>query len=169
MSGQRRAALLLAACALAGCDDGTPKAPNYAEFEARAKERERAELEKYEREPKRVKVQHILVAFRGAQKAGPEVTRTREEAGRLAHELVDRIRAGEPIDRLMKEYSGDPGPGIYPLWNSRERPASGESKRSDMVKNFGDVAFSLKPGETGLAEYDRDASPFGWHVIHRLE
>lgn len=169
MSGQRRWSVLLALCLAAGCDDGTPKAPNYAELEARAREREKAELEKYDREPKHIKVQHILVAFAGASEAKPEVTRTREEAGKLARELVDRVRAGEPFAPLMKQYSTDPGPGVYPMCNSREKPNAGETSRSRMVKAFGDTAFSLKPGEVGLAEHDPAASPFGYHVIQRIE
>ena len=38
-----------------------------------------------------------------------------------------------------------------------------------MVPAFGEVGFSLAPGEIGIAEYDPVKSPYGWHVIKRLE
>lgn len=41
--------------------------------------------------------------------------------------------------------------------------------RDGMVPAFGDVAFSLEVGEVGLAPYDAKSSPFGWHIIKRLE
>ncbi|MCP3917122.1 MAG: hypothetical protein GY711_16360 [bacterium] len=41
--------------------------------------------------------------------------------------------------------------------------------RSGMVPGFGNVAFSLKVGEVGISAFDADDSPFGWHVIKRLE
>jgi hypothetical protein len=41
--------------------------------------------------------------------------------------------------------------------------------RDKMVPAFGDVGFSLTPGAVGLAMYDTNTSPFGYHVIRRLE
>ena len=41
--------------------------------------------------------------------------------------------------------------------------------RDEMVPAFGDVGFSLQVGEIGLAPYDKTTSPFGWHVIKRVE
>lgn len=41
--------------------------------------------------------------------------------------------------------------------------------RDEMVPAFGDVGFALKVGEFGLAPYDQATSPFGWHVIKRVE
>jgi parvulin-like peptidyl-prolyl isomerase len=38
-----------------------------------------------------------------------------------------------------------------------------------MVKAFGDVSFALPVGGVGVATYDAVASPYGWHVIKRLE
>lgn len=40
--------------------------------------------------------------------------------------------------------------------------------RAAMVAAFGDVGFSLGEGEVGLAEFDEEKSPFGWHIIKRL-
>lgn len=41
--------------------------------------------------------------------------------------------------------------------------------RDEMVPAFGDVGFTLRMGEVGLAPYDPQTSPFGWHVIKRIE
>jgi hypothetical protein len=41
--------------------------------------------------------------------------------------------------------------------------------RSGMAPAFGDVGFSLKVGEVGVAQYDKKTSPFGIHVIKRIQ
>ncbi|MDB2576410.1 peptidylprolyl isomerase [bacterium] len=41
--------------------------------------------------------------------------------------------------------------------------------RDKMVPAFGDIGFSLQPGAVGLATHDATTSPFGYHVIRRLE
>jgi parvulin-like peptidyl-prolyl isomerase len=38
-----------------------------------------------------------------------------------------------------------------------------------MVPAFGDVGFQLDAGQVGMASYDRDKSPYGWHIIKRLK
>lgn len=43
------------------------------------------------------------------------------------------------------------------------------SSREQMVPGFADVAFGLAPGEVGIAPHDAQRSPYGWHVIKRLE
>ena len=47
--------------------------------------------------------------------------------------------------------------------------------RADMARAFGDVAWRLAVGEIGVSRYDGGipgadpASPFGYHIIKRLE
>lgn len=41
--------------------------------------------------------------------------------------------------------------------------------REQMVPAFGDVGFSLEPGGVGLATFDEKTSPFGFHVIRRVQ
>jgi len=41
--------------------------------------------------------------------------------------------------------------------------------RDDMVPGFGEVGFSLAVGEVGLLEYDPVKSPFGYHIIKRVQ
>jgi len=115
-----------------------------------------------------IKVQHILISFVG-KVPGKNITRSQEEARTLAMEILDRAKKGEDFDSLVKTYTDDRAPGIYGLANSGVTPAADEFSRDRMVPAFGEVGFSLAPGEIGIAEYDPARSPFGWHVIKRLE
>ncbi len=108
--------------------------------------------------PMEIAARHILVSFRGAAKTIPTVVRTREEARARATELLKRLRAGEDFEALVPEYSDEPGAGA-------RGGALGRFRRESMVKPFSDAAFALKPGEIS----DIVESPFGFHVIERLE
>ena len=119
-------------------------------------------------EPDTVLVQHILIGFNKSV-PGKKLDRTKKEAQALAEELLERAQAGEDFDALVKEYTDDKHPGIYRLTN-RDAPLLQDSrKRSDMVANFGAVSFQLEVGEVGLAKFHGGNSPYGWHVIKRLE
>jgi hypothetical protein len=121
-------------------------------------------------EPERVEVQHILISFKGAI-PDEKVIRTEVEAETLAKELLSRAEAGEEFDALVKEYTDDQHPGIYRMSNVGIAPdtANQEFSRERMVKAFGDVSFSLKVNEIGMATYDPGASKYGWHIIKRLK
>jgi len=49
-----------------------------------------------------------------------------------------------------------------------KRQADTPHPRAAMVAGFGDVGFALAEGEVGLASFDEEKSPFGWHIIKRL-
>ena len=121
-------------------------------------------------EPDRVAVQHILISFRGAIPK-PTVTRTREEAKKLAQEVFERAKKGEDFDSLVKQYTDDEYPGVYRMSNIGVSPDSGKQEypRAGMVKAFGDVSFSLPVDGIGMAEYDPKESKYGWHIIKRIE
>ncbi len=117
--------------------------------------------------PTRLKVAHVLIAFRGAARS--TATRSREEAESLAKDLFQRAKDGADIRALMKEHSDDPGPGVYGMFTDPPARQPGDYPASGMVPAFGEIGFSLAVGETGLAVYDPAKSPFGWHVIQRVE
>jgi len=120
-------------------------------------------------EPDVVVVQHILIGFEGSVR-GKSSERTKKEAKALADELLLRARSGaEDFDALVQRYTDDRHPGIYKLTNRGAPRMNGAYPRDDMAGRFGDVAFSLAVGEFGLAEYSATASPYGWHLIKRLE
>jgi hypothetical protein len=118
--------------------------------------------------PDHIKLQHVLISFAG-KVPGKNVTRSQEEARALAVQILERATKGEDFDELVRTYTDDRPPGIYLLANSGVAPVSGESSRDRMVPAFGNVGFSLAPGKIGMAEYDPRTSPYGWHVIKRLE
>jgi len=161
VSARRRAGILLAAVvavALAGCgddedgDDFTHPCPPLTPSTA----------------PAHVRVQHILIGFVGTVPGKP-VERTREEAEALAEELLRQVCAGADFDSLVVEYTDDSAPGIYAMSNTGVPPGEDEYEREDLVRAFGDVSFTISPGDVDLAEYDAEDSPFGWHVIKRLD
>jgi PPIC-type PPIASE domain len=115
-----------------------------------------------------IKLQHILIAFAG-KVPGKNITRTQDEARALAAQVLERAKKGEDFDALVKTYTDDRAPGIYSLANTGVTPSGDEFARNRMVPAFGDVGFSLAPGEIGMADYDPARSPFGWHIIKRLE
>jgi peptidyl-prolyl cis-trans isomerase D len=124
----------------------------------------------FAREPDVIVVQHILIGFKKTVPDKPQ-ERTKREARALADELVERAEAGEDFDALVKEYTNDNYPGVYKLTNTyNDAPILPDARRRDeMVSAFGDVAFRLEVGEIGVAKYNAISSPFGWHIIKRLE
>lgn len=120
------------------------------------------------KEPDRVKVQHILIGYKSSI-PGQELDRTRRDAKLLAYELLDRAQAGEDFDALVKEYTNENYPGYYLLTNVDTPAVRGGYKRVDMALRFGDVSFSLEVGEVGLATHHATLSPFGYHIIKRIE
>ena len=75
----------------------------------------------------------------------------------LANEILERIKKGESFSKLAQEYSID---------GSRKRGGDlGKFGRGEMVREFEQAAFALKPGEvSGLVK-----TAFGYHIIKRLE
>jgi parvulin-like peptidyl-prolyl isomerase len=133
--------------------------------------------------PERVTVQHILVGFNGSI-PGKDIARTQVESQALAQKLWERARAGEDFSQLVQEFTNDQSPGIYAMSNFSVSPTdpagppdspadSGEEEtvypRAGMVRSFGDVSFSLAPGEVGMTDFHATHSPYGWHIIKRLK
>ncbi len=114
-----------------------------------------------------IEVQHILVGFTGSV-PGKTIARTKEEAAKLAQELLAQAMKGGDFTALVKKYTADSAPGIYKMCDAEQVP-KGFYSRYGMVKAFGDVSFSLKPGEIGIAEWNDPDSPYGWHIIKRLQ
>lgn len=120
-------------------------------------------------QPERIAVAHVLVSFKGAL-PDPEVKRTREEAEALAKELYDRIKGGEDFEPIRMRFSDDRrGLAEYAMANHGVTPQGQERPRQGMVPAFGDVGFTLKVGEVGMAPYDPEKSRYGWHIIKRTK
>jgi hypothetical protein len=123
-----------------------------------------------QKEPDHIAVQHILIAFKGSIPK-PTVTRSKEEAEKLAREVFERAQKGEDFATLVKEYTDDEYPGIYRMANKGITPdqSKQEYPREGMIKSFGDVGFALPVNGIGLAEYHSQKSKYGWHIIKRIE
>jgi len=101
---------------------------------------------------------HVLIAYQGAMRAAPTITRTKEQAKQLAEKFLARARKGEDFAKLATEGSDDPSAKL-------NNGSLGKFTRDRMVKPFADAAFALKPG--GVS--DLVETPFGFHVIKRTE
>jgi len=104
-----------------------------------------------------IRASHILIAYKGARGAGPEVARTKEQAKKRAENVLKKsLAAGADFAALAKQYSDDQGSG----------PHGGELgtfTRAQMVKPFADAAFLLRPGQVSeIVETE-----FGFHIIRR--
>jgi len=106
--------------------------------------------------PDAVAAQHVLIAYKGADKAPKGVTRTKADAKKRAEEVVAKAKGGTDFSALVSEYSDDPA--------AKERQGSvGKFTREKMAKPFSDAAFALKVDEISAPV----ETPFGYHVIRR--
>lgn len=151
---------------LAGCGTETTPGDNPGDNPVevlRAHTRELAA--RPEKAATQVRVRHILIAFEGT---GTGAARTKDAAEQLTAELLQRLRAGEDFEALMREHSDDPGPGVYTMTTGASSPPA-VFGRTEMVPAFGNVGWRLDVGEIGVAPYDPRNSQFGWHIIQRVD
>lgn len=96
-----------------------------------------------------VKASHILLRLaEDADQATIDKRRT------LAEELLKQLKDGADFAKLAKTHSDDQS-------NATDGGEIGNFGRGIMVKEFEDVAFSLRPGQLS----DVVKSPFGFHII----
>jgi parvulin-like peptidyl-prolyl isomerase len=107
----------------------------------------------YFNEVSQVRARHILIKVdEGADE------KTVNEKKALATELRQRILKGEDFAKLAKEYSDDTG--------TKDKGGDlGFFSKGQMVKEFEDAAFSLKPGEVS----DVIKTKYGFHIIQVLD
>jgi len=100
-----------------------------------------------------VKASHILLTYEGAQRANPEVKRTKEEAEAEAKRLLVEAKKKDVVFAELARDNSD-GPSA---------PNGGDLgffQKGTMVPKFNDFAFGNAVGTIGLVETD-----FGFHVI----
>ncbi len=101
------------------------------------------------KQPEQVRASHILITV--DKDAKPEVVAEKEKAAKA---IADRVKKGEPFDKLAKELSEDPSA----KQNSGDLDYFG---REQMVPEFSTAAFKMKKDEIS----DPVRSQFGFHVI----
>ena len=87
----------------------------------------------------------------------PPLGRSKEEAKLLIENLRERVLKGEDMSALAAQYSEDPG-------SAKKGGQLSPFKRGQMVPEFEEVAFSLKPGDVS----DIFETKFGFHFIQLL-
>ncbi len=117
---------------------------------------EKQEVDKEVTNKHEVTSSHILVAYQGAERAAPEVTRTKEEAKTRAEEALQKVRAeGADFAALASEYSDGPSKDTG---GKLELPVA-EGGAYD--PKYTEAALKLEEGQTSeLVE-----TPFGFHII----
>lgn len=91
-------------------------------------------------------------------RAAPTITRSKQDAQRLASTVLNQAKGGANFGDLAVKYSDDPSA-------KQGKGSLGKFGRNQMVKPFADAAFALKPGQiSGIVE-----TPFGFHIIKRTE
>ena len=100
-----------------------------------------------------IKASHILVTFKGAERANPDITRTKEEAKKLAQELYRKARKN-PNDfaQLATENSDGPSKSLG--------GDLGFFQEGMMTEKFFNFCNRSRVGRIGLVETE-----FGFHII----
>jgi peptidyl-prolyl cis-trans isomerase SurA len=105
----------------------------------------------------RARARHILIAYKGAAQAPGTVTRSQDDARSRASEIRAAILAGADFAEQAQEHS-DGG-------TARRGGELGTFAKGVMHQNFEDATFALEVGAlSSVVE-----TPFGYHVIERLE
>ncbi len=110
-----------------------------------------------EAKQERISASHVLVAYKGSQRAKATVTRTKEEAQKRAQEVRAKAAKGADFAELASEYSDDS--------SASKGGDLGSFGKTSMVKPFADAAFALKVGDVSEVV----ESEFGFHVIQRTK
>src|SRR5262249_10622365 len=83
---------------------------------------------------------HLLVQYKGAMRAGPNIPRTEEEAKARATEAMKKAKNGANFTDVVKEYSDEPG--------AAQRGGDlGRFRKGQMVPEFQTAVEKLKVGE----------------------
>jgi hypothetical protein len=108
--------------------------------------------------PEEVQASHILISYKGADRADANISRSKEDAKAEAERIRDLIlNKGEDFAKLAGEYSDGP---------SKSKGGDlGKFKFEVMAKAFSEAAFALDVGSVSEVV----ETGFGFHVIKRTE
>ena len=100
-----------------------------------------------------IKASHILIAFKGSERANPDISRNNEEAKKLAQDLYRKaLRNPSDFAQLASENSDGP--------SKSQGGDLGFFQEGTMTDNFFDFCNRSKVGKIGLVETE-----FGFHII----
>ncbi|HQM78512.1 MAG TPA: SurA N-terminal domain-containing protein [Bacteroidales bacterium] len=104
-----------------------------------------------------VKAKHILITYKGANRSNENVTRTKEEAEKLADSLYNILKSTKDTNlfvQFVKNYSDDQG-------SVQTNGDLGWFTEGTMIKPFNDACFATPAGQYTKVETD-----FGIHIIY---
>ncbi|NJB71884.1 peptidyl-prolyl cis-trans isomerase D [Saonia flava] len=100
-----------------------------------------------------VKASHILITYEGAERANPEIKRTKDEAEKKANELLKEVLKSDVVfAELARENSDGP--------SAPQGGDLGYFQDGVMTPKFNDFAFGNRVGHVGLVETE-----FGFHIV----
>lgn len=109
-------------------------------------------------EPEEIAASHILIAYKGAEKADAKITRSKDEAKKLAEKILKEAKAKDAdFAALAKKHSDGP--------SKTKGGDLGTFKKKAMHENFEKAAWKLKPDEISAVV----ETPFGFHIILRTK
>lgn len=119
---------------------------------------EKREQERTIDQKREVTTSHILIAYKGSERAADTVTRSQTDAEKLANEVAQKIKNGEKFEDLAKTYSDDSSNkdkgGVI------EVPLSADN--TDFAKEYVDASVTLqKVGDVSPVT----KTAFGYHII----
>ena len=100
------------------------------------------------------KASHILLAYKGAMRANPSVTRTKEEAQAKANELLAQVQANPSSFMMLAMTNSDDS-------SKQQGGDLGFFSKGQMTPKFNDFVFGNPIGKIGLVETE-----FGFHIIN---
>ncbi len=99
------------------------------------------------------KASHILLAYKGAMRANPTVTRSKEEAEAKAKELLAQVNANADSFLMLAFTNSDDS-------SKQQGGDLGYFSQGQMTPKFNDFVFNNPIGKVGLVETE-----FGYHII----
>ncbi len=107
-----------------------------------------------------VRASHILLAYKGAERAPAEVTRSKRDAQKEAEAVLKKVKEDPALfGRLTAQYSDDPG-------SKQNQGDLGFFARGQMTAAFEETAFRMQPGDIVKRPVETE---FGFHIIKMVE
>ena len=108
--------------------------------------------------PDSVKANHILIPFVGSQRVTPDITRTVDEAQKLADSLLNILKKDKrKFADMAKNFSSDKS-------NSEKGGELDWFNYSRMTPAFRDFSFTNKKGSIDIVK-----TPFGFHIVEIVD
>lgn len=138
-------------------DDKNKKEEPVAAETKKADETKAPAIKDQQEQPEELSGSHILVPYKGAQSAPADTSYTKEEAQKMATEIIGKLKKDpSQFEEMARMYSSCPSSktgGDLGTWN-----------KGQMVPAFDEAIEKLKVGEITDKPVE---TPFGFHVIRR--